>query len=451
MTKENNTEPVKGKLAQLSEKISPRDRNMMVMLGIFLLSMAYYIAVLEPVYSKWEKAGSVLAKKEKELKKRKRKIREKKNWLEDKEKLAVQIAEIMARIKMPDSDSKIPERVKAIMQASRKSSLKVNDIRPMSTLLDDGETQVVNTFSIEGFTMTMGFIDFIENIWGMKIEELSLSMSQQAAKPIKYYTKLVSLDKKDPILKEIASGEKVSPGNFRLMNDPFFPKIRKVEVQEKEPPEELEMEVSLPDDSEEIGMPGGGATSGSIAGLRLVGIADFGNRPTAILWDDSKGEDYFLSMNEKILDFTVTEIYAKGVALTDGGGTVNRLEFPEVSDSLETVPFEEVGHEAFVPANEAEAQPVNKKGRLGFQIKTLTPAMAREKGLPLAGGLLVTKGREGETDVTKGDIITSINGIKVAAISQAAKIMKTVNAGDEVMLELYKNGEHLEVNIRTME
>lgn len=105
--------------------------------------------------------------------------------------------------------------------------------------------------------------------------------------------------------------------------------------------------------------------------------------------------------------------------------------------------------------------------QLGFSTSEITPSIAKLFGLPLEKGLLVEEVLPGSpaalaglraggrvvmvTDrpyVLGGDIITAVNGQEVTVSSQLAHILLQSRPDQLVRLNVYRNGQYVEISIR---
>ena len=422
--------------------LSERDKKTVLILVVFLCLAAYYQFIFEPVFRKWNTTYKVMAEKKKELKQMERKLREFRGIQRDSEEFLSKIAIINARVNMPSSKKKLPEILRAIMVSADKSSVKINNLRPLATTEEGSETPVVDTFSVDGSAKINEVANFMERAWGMKIVELGLSLTDDKDRPVHFYIKLSLLP---PSVTETPKTS-VKVAHFAFAEDPFRPRERAVvaskAIMMKGRKGLFSSSVPSPEDI----VPPPPPPTVNISGLRLVGITGVGGRKSAIVIDDSKaGEEFFLQEGDPFREYSVTVVDNKGVTFGLKGGPTGRLEFPpQAGDIIETE----------VPQSAATAQKraaSTKNGRLGINVMNLTPALIKEKGLSAQQGLIVTKGREDAPDIKVDDVVVSINNIKVSSLNEAQKIMHTVKPGDELELGTLRGEAARTVKIKAIE
>lgn len=422
-------------------RLTEKDKRSIVVLGLFLALAGYYHFVFEPIYTRWKAADKVVKAKTKELKQMERKLREYRGIQRERDELAARVSLVTARVKMPPAGSSQHEVLKAVMTAAGQSAVKIINIRPVAAPEGDGKTGGIRAFAVEGNAGTDQFVSFMEKIWGMKIEELSLSLTDNREKPLHFYTLLALL----PAAESGYPAGHVKVGQFRLRQDPF----RAGEL--------LAGGASVTKDSRFPALFARPAAAGlsvppseqsfSIAGLRLVGITSFDKQSSAIVIDDSQGgKELFLVAGDRVKGYVVAAIDNKGVTLRSKGAADARLEFPPRSGF--DVPAAENAPSAAAAGRTA---PSARHGRLGFQVTTMTAEIARLRGLPVNQGLMVTQGREDVPQVKINDLITSLNGIRVPSLTEAQKIMYTIKAGDDLELGIISNGEAKKVRIKAVE
>lgn len=417
--------------------ISEKDKRSLIVLVLFLAAAGYYYFLFDPVYAKWKTANAALKKVERELINVQRKVRERGRWQRDRDRLSERMEMINAKVKMPSSDTELSERVKAIMDAARRASVKVTNLRPMPRTLEDGKTKMVDTFSIDGAADMHGVVSFLDNLWGMKVGELSLSMSEDKERPVKFYGKIASLPPWE-FKSHVDSGK--SPGvkitAFKLSGDPFYPKQRLAPVSR---PRSAEKVVK-----EDISPPPLPKPTVVLAGLRLVGISDIGGKKMAIVVDDSAQKDLFLREGDTVRDYTVSGISDVEVVFKAGEGVTGTIRLPERPKDVIEVSSKEAKGTINKGAKESPG-----KARIGISVKALTPEHVKEKGIEVESGLIVSKVDERIRDVFVDDVITSINGIKTSSVGSASKILKNMEVGEDVELEIIRNGEQSRVKVKT--
>ena len=92
-----------------------------------------------------------------------------------------------------------------------------------------------------------------------------------------------------------------------------------------------------------------------------------------------------------------------------------------------------------------------RRGYIGVQIKTVTPAMAEALGLSDPKGVFVDgvqEGGAGEAAGLKGgDVILSIDGRETKAPNELQSYIATKHIGDEVLLKVFRDGKTIEKRV----
>lgn len=414
--------------------LSLRDRRLLLLLAVFLLGAGYFQFIFEPAYRKWNSAKTAVSEKKKELRKMERKIKETRLLERDMNDLMVKMSIISARINMPSAEKELPVVVRSITQAAGEAGVTVANIRPIAPAPQDGKELQPMTFSIEGAGRTHEIVTFLEKLWGVKIEELSISLSEDEEKPVHFFTKIALI----PAVEFPASAIKVAP--FRMAEDLFWPRGHELftvaaegEEEGISPPPPLALS---PADSE---------PTVDLTSLRLVGVTQFPGSQFAAIADGNR--EIIVTLGEKVRSYTVSAIDAKGIELSREGGIKGRLDFPPTKEGFPEGPL----MQSPPPAMPAQALQQQKKGRLGLKLQNITPEVAKEKNVAADSGLLVLGARAGEEEVLVNDIITAINGIRTPTMNEAVRVMQLVAAGDEVELSVVRGSVPKKIMIKAME
>ena len=92
-----------------------------------------------------------------------------------------------------------------------------------------------------------------------------------------------------------------------------------------------------------------------------------------------------------------------------------------------------------------------QRGYLGIYPAELTQELAEKEGLENIEGVYVAEVTEGGAakvaGVQKGDVVTSINGKKVNTVTQLMETVRQYRPGDNVNLEVNRNGRHHNYNL----
>lgn len=416
--------------------LSLRDRRLLLLLAVFLLSTGYFQLIFEPAYQKWNFAQTVVSEKKKELRKMEKKIKEMRLLERDMNELMVKMSIISARINMPSAEKELPVVVRSITQAAAESGVTVANIRPIAPAPQDGKELQPMTFSIEGTGRTNEIVTFLEKLWGVKIEELGLSLTEDEEKPVHFFTKITLI----PAVEFPASAIKVAP--FHVAEDVFWPRGHEFFTTATEE-EDLPM-TSLPPPPD-APSPLYVEPSVSLSGLRLVGVTQFPGSKFAAIADGAR--EIIVALGEKVRSYTVSAIDEKGIELSREGEIKGRLDFPPTQVGFPEGPLM-LSPPPVMPAQALQQQ---KKGRLGLKLQNITPEVAKEKNVPVDSGLLVLGARTGEVDVLVNDIITAINGIRTPTMNEAVRVMQLVSAGDNVELSVVRGNLPKKITLKAME
>jgi type II secretory pathway component GspD/PulD (secretin) len=105
-----------------------------------------------------------------------------------------------------------------------------------------------------------------------------------------------------------------------------------------------------------------------------------------------------------------------------------------------------------VPAAPPATRPTTRP-YLGVNLQAVDATLAKSFKLPSAEGALVTHVVAGspaaEAGVKEDDFIVSINGETVRKVEDAVKVLAKARAGDEIALELYRDGAKRTVKVQT--
>lgn len=414
--------------------LSFRDRRLLLILAVFLLCAGYFQFVFEPVYRKWNFAQTALAEKKKELRKMELKIKELRPMDRDLKELLVKMALISARINMPSAEKDLPIVIRSITQAAAAAGVTVANIRPIPPAQQDGKEPQPMTFSIEGAATTSAIVTFLEKLWGVRIEELSMSLTEDEEKPVHFFTRITLI----PALEFPASAIKVAP--FILAEDLFWPRGHELFIVADE---SEDIQLPPPASSPDALSPAYAEPAVDLTSLRLVGVTQFPGSKFAAIADGSR--EIIVALGEKVRSYTVSAIDAKGIELSLEGGLKGRLEFPPTQDALPAETFVQAPSPLPVQAQ------LSKRGRLGLKLQNITVEFAEQKNGQAESGLLVLGARAGEENVLVDDIITAINGIRTPTMNEAVRVMQLVAAGDEVELSVLRGSAAKKVMIKAIE
>jgi serine protease DegS len=95
------------------------------------------------------------------------------------------------------------------------------------------------------------------------------------------------------------------------------------------------------------------------------------------------------------------------------------------------------------------------RGWLGVAIQNLTPELARSFGLESVQGVIVSNvvlnGPADRAGITRGDIITHIDGQPVHDVRQALDLISRIRPGNKARLRLIREGKPLEIEVTVMQ
>jgi len=96
--------------------------------------------------------------------------------------------------------------------------------------------------------------------------------------------------------------------------------------------------------------------------------------------------------------------------------------------------------------------PLPGHGRIGVEIRTLTPELRRHLGAPTDRGLLVARvepgGPAGRAGVRVGDVLLAAGGEPLEATYDLVRVVGRTPAGEPLTLRLLRDGETLALEVR---
>ncbi|MEW6354220.1 MAG: DegQ family serine endoprotease [Pseudomonadota bacterium] len=95
-----------------------------------------------------------------------------------------------------------------------------------------------------------------------------------------------------------------------------------------------------------------------------------------------------------------------------------------------------------------------RRGRLGMQLQTLTPELARALNLkfdPARPGVVVAQVEPGapadKAGIKPGDVVTAVDGQPVRGVGSLRNVIGLMRVGEKVKLELLRNGERIDAEM----
>ena len=285
-------------------KLSKRDKRSLVVLGVFLLCAGYDVFLFEPLYKKWESSASELKKNKKELQRRHMKTRELNSWSRDYDRYGSAIKSLSERVRIPAVGTGQAEILKALTEAANSASIKITNLRPIPRYLDENSEQVIDTFIIDGFADSDGYIKFLDELWGMEILEMNLVRSEKESGVLRFFLKIM-LHNHDIFSDLDLTGFNYNPiESFKLSADPFSRWAQK-----KSPPAPTTPRVSNTPKTPPI------APKPKLRGVVLTGVAQLGRQKVAIARESRTNRDLFWAIGENYKNFEVIDINIDGVKL----------------------------------------------------------------------------------------------------------------------------------------
>jgi hypothetical protein len=394
------------------QKLSKKDRKMLIALAVFLIGIVYYEFLLTPLYNMKNSVQKSLVNKRKELLVVKTKL----SGLTHYKKKINDLKKIICITKnnnMPSINEMLNAKIKAVMSAAEKASVKILSLKPINAISEneDGTVKTIKDkyILIDGNSDINSFLNFLMNLWGVELEEIELSSVSKDGSKLRFYIKVSFLPKTNI---DIASDKNVSPVDLQFgVKHNVFAKI--IPPPPPPPPKPPGWKPSMAKPVHHLN------------DAKLLGVAEFGNEKMAIIEDGKKKETDFFFIGSKFRDAKLWKVNDKSaVFLFSDEGTVT-LKLPD---------------EKKYHTTDDSNDKTRKKGHLGILAETFTEQLARQHGLTFEPGLLViSSGTHGDV-LQKGDIVTSINGQQTPNFEAALGVMKAIYVGEELKISLLRHG-----------
>ena len=394
------------------KKLSKKDKKMMIVLAVFLIGMAYYEFLLVPLTNMDVSAQKSLVKKKKELLIVKTKLGGLTNYRKKISDLKNVICIAVKNNSMPGIDEKLNDKMEAVMSAAKKASVKILSLKPINDVgeNEDGSVKTIKDkyIAIDGNADINSFLNFLKNLWGVKLEEIELSSISKDGSRLRFYIKISFLPKTELDIK--ADKNEKTDIKFGVKNN-IFARI----VPPPPPPPPKPPGWKPPPPPKPVYQ---------LNNAKLLGVAEFGNNRMAIIEDGQKRITDFFFIGSKFRDSKLWKVDKTSVVfLFSDGGTVT-LKLPKEKKYY----------------NVADGDRTKKKGHLGILAETFTEQLSKQYDLTFEPGLLIiSSGAHGDV-LQKGDVITSINGTQTPNFEAALGVMKSVYAGDTLKISLLRHG-----------
>ena len=397
-------------------QISQKDKKMLIVLGVFLAAIVYYLFILTPLSDMNTAAQKSLVAKRKELLIVKTKLSGLVGYKKKINDLKEVICITEKEYNMPDITEKLNNKMKAVTSAANKASVKISSLKPMNVISEkkDGTVQTIKDkyISIDGKSDISSFLKFLQNLWGTELEEIEVSSTSRGGESLQFYIKVAFLPKimykikPDPDMSYPAIQFGVKNNIFSIIKPPRSERPVRRALPPSKPVHQLN-------------------------NATLLGIAEFGAIKMAILEDGIKKETDFFLVGDHFRDATVLKVTKNSVVFKYPDGDTLSLHLPK--------------EKKYYSIDSASSK---KKGHLGILAETLTEELAREKGMDFKPGLLVISSGAHDDVLHKGDIISSINGQPVSSFEDALNIMKSVYSGEEIKLTIFRADKMLSVKYK---
>ena len=385
--------------------------------------------ILEPLYNKSVSSGIALEKERKKLLVDKTQIAGLANCKKKYSELSQVIDIANENILMPFVDVPLDAKIKSIMYAAEKSSVKIKSIKPMNYIYEskDGKSMVVQDkfFSIEGNASPKNFLQFLRNLWGTGLDNINLTALDSSGTNIRYYLKIEFMKKLDPPLKKTNNKVKGFK-DFSLKNNPF------TIIKPPPPPRALRKSPGPPPKPQKV--------VHSINGIELIGIADYGEQGMAIIEDKQKqNEMVYLMKGDSFRNAVVKAITSKSVTFFFSDNK------QDVVVSLKDDSLKLTGSNV---DTEQKSQKNKRKGHLGIMVETFSQDLANRYHMEYYPGLFVISPGRHKDVFKKHDVIIEINDQPVPNFEAALRVMNRVYAGQSLKIEMKRNGktQHITYN-----
>ena len=402
------------------QKLTAKDKKMLIVLIVFLFAVGYYEFIVSPLYNMSMRTDSSIVKDKKQLLILKTKLGGLNNYKKKYNDL-IEIIKIAEKsVIMPDVTVQLDTKIKAIMTAADIASVSIRSIKPMNYIKEGskGEPIIIKDkfFSIEGTASVERFMKFIRGLWGTKLESVNLQTMDKSGGEIRYFIKIEFLNKvKSDIDNEKNLKDYPKYKAFNLEHNPFTiikpsppPRPKKVEREEpKEPPKIVH----------------------TLSNFELIGIAEFNKEKMAIINDKEKNKVIYLLKGDSFRESIVKSIKNKEVAFyfADNKQTiVEKLKDTGLKLKSSTTP----------PNNKDK-----RKGHLGIMVETFTQDIANRYHVEFNPGLFVVSPGRHRNIFKKGDVILEINGQPVPNFEAALRVMNNVYVGDKLKIIFKRDGK----------
>jgi len=206
--------------------VSDHDKRMLLILALFFAALGYYYLLLDPLFRYCRNTAAELRSKKEELAMQEVKTGQFGSWQSYHATLGRQIAGIFKRLTAPWADAPVADRIGAIMEAANRAGVRIADIKPLYVTIEDKGQKAKKEsrkFIIEGHGSFPAFLQFLRNLYGMKIDQFNLATGSGAGNELRINLQLESLPR---VKHQIADLDKIPAAavDFSMENNLFFSK-----------------------------------------------------------------------------------------------------------------------------------------------------------------------------------------------------------------------------------
>lgn len=400
--------------------MSKRDKISLIILAVFILGMAYYFLLIDPMMTKYAKLKEEAGKQHATLIKERAMADKLKEWKSHYDDSLGDVAKMLRECNNSLIIDNVSQVMNAILTDAEKHKVTIHSLTPMESVIndDDGNQVKIQKFALQANGAYKNFYTFMGRLNGIELEELNVSYEKQK-KSVRFLMTLRSIGKDElkgvdiPKFKEQISKRKPLDNLFAI-------KVKPV-PEGKTAPFKKEKEIK----KEEIVPKHVEARSLNTSGLILNGLAKVGNKNMAIIYNQEKNECVYLWEGDKINHLTIKQIKDFDVILSNESGLTGKLILPK--EKVVTA------DKATAPSKSVNTHP----GHLGLMLNNYHKGKIQ--------GLLIKKTARDNNVIFVGDVILTINGIDTPNLNIAKEVMKTIKSGEMLAISLWRDERKINV------